>query len=459
MSVPPILIIDDDSSLRRVMQFALEEGGYACLTADSGEEGLLLFREHRPSILVTDLKMPGISGFEVLQSVLNEAPETLVIVVTAFGTIESAVEAMKAGAFDYLTKPFGNDELLLTVQKAHRFSGLKQENRQLRTRLASRKETGILTCSPSMERVIEQARQVAASDAGVLILGESGTGKELMARAIHEASPRSKKAFVALNCASIPQNLIESELFGHVKGAFTGAMRDRSGRFKQADGGTLFLDEIGEMPLESQGKLLRALQEQAFEPVGSSQTQKVDVRILAATNRDLSTDIHQGRFREDLYYRLNVVSIEIPPLRERKEDILLLTRHFLKLYAPEEEFKLADRLKQRLLHYRWHGNVRELENLCHRWSILCRGRIIDCEDLPSNLSNVTEPTDVSEGHLSEEPSFVLQLPQDGMALETIEKEAIRQALNQSGGNKTRAAVFLQIPRHVLLYRLEKYGMG
>ena len=440
-----VLLIDDDSSLRRVMEFTLTQAGWQVLPAADGEAGLALFRRERPRVVVTDIQMPGKSGFEVLAAIRELEAETAVIVITAFGTVDKAVAAMKQGAFDFLTKPFSQDELRLTLERAEAFQGLQRENSRLRRALATRDDFGhVVGISDAMQTVFARVRRVAASEATVLIEGESGTGKELIARAIHQGSERREGPFVAVNCAAIPADLLESELFGHVKGAFTGAIRDRSGKFAQADGGTLFLDEVGELPGEMQPKLLRALQEREVEPVGG-QVRKIDVRVVAASNRDLEQAIRDGAFREDLYYRLAVVPLRLPALRERPGDIPLLVRHFAGKYGGGEFSSAA---LAALGRYPWPGNVRELENAVQQALILRHGEVVEVGDLPAKIT----------GAASAAQGGVLNLPPDGYSLEALEKEAVVEALRRCGGNQTRAAAFLRIPRHTLLYRMEKYAI-
>jgi len=445
-----ILIIDDDSSLRRVLEYNLQEEGYEVDTAASGEEGLRRFSEQTTDLVITDMKMPGMDGFQVLKAVKERSPGTLVIIVTAFGEVDSAVNAMKAGAYDYITKPFNRDELKLTVRKALHLTGLSEENRRLKDRLSDRKEfRNIIGISPAMERVFDMVRRVADTEATVLITGESGTGKELVARAVHSLGSRRDAPFVAVNCAAIPKDLLESELFGHVKGAFTGAVRDRAGKFAQADGGTLFLDEVGEMPVELQPKLLRALQERSVEPVGGSAPQKVDVRLVAATNSDLEKAIRDGAFREDLYYRLAVIPIHLPPLRERREDIPLLIRHFTAKHGAEA-ISFSDEAVEALAAYDWPGNVRELENTVERLLIMREGDSVTIGDLPDKLRGIRG---------SGPAGSVVNLPAEGYPLEQLEREIVVEALERNGWNQTAAARFLRIPRHVLIYRMEKYGIS
>ncbi len=448
MAESTVLVIDDDPSLRRVMEFTLEEAGYRVLAASTGEQGLELFRSDSPDLVITDIQMPGISGYEVLSGIKETRPETLVLVITAFGSVDKAVKAMRLGAFDYLTKPFGREELALAVEKALKYRGLERENEQLREQLQERGATSaMIGVSEPMKEIFEIVEKVAATEASVLISGESGTGKELIARALHQGSDRRGGPFVPVNCAAIPENLLESELFGHARGSFTGALKDRKGKFEQADGGTLFLDEVGELPLELQSKLLRALQERVIEPVGGT-PRKVDVRLVAATNRDLEHELGQGGFREDLYYRLAVIPVHLPPLRQRSEDVLALINCFLHRFSPGTRVAVAADAMERLRSYSWPGNVRELQNAIERMLILKRGENIELSDLPPKIR--------AEQAAS---SGVLNLPPEGYPLEQIEKEAICEALARNGGNQTKAAAFLSIPRHTLIYRLEKYGIG
>jgi two-component system NtrC family response regulator len=443
-----ILIIDDDASLRRVLEYNLQEAGYEVLAAVDGESGLLLFDEHRPPLVITDLKMPGMGGFQVLAAVKERSPATLVIVITAFGAVETAVEAMKLGAYDYITKPFNRDELRLVVQKALEMQGLSEENRRLREELAEREEfRNIIGISRGMEKVFATVRKVADTEATVLITGESGTGKELVARAVHSLSVRRNGPFVAINCAAIPRDLLESELFGHVKGAFTGAVRDKAGKFQLADGGTLFLDEVGELPIELQPKLLRALQEKTVEPVGGMSSQKLDARVVAATNADLEEGIASGTFRDDLYYRLAVIPLRLPPLRERREDIPLLLRHFIARHGGGK-VTIAPEALALLQEYPWPGNVRELENTVERLLILRTGDTIGIADLPDKIA----------GRKPAVKERVVNLPSDGYSLEELEREVVLEALERNGWNQTKAARFLRIPRHTLIYRMEKYAI-
>ena len=441
-----VLLIEDDASLRRVTEFSLHSAGFHVLSAADGTQGLASFHKDKPPVVITDIQMPDMSGHEVLQQIKAESPKTLVIVVTAYGSIELAVDAMKEGAYDYLAKPFSRDELVLVVERAFNFLGLREENQQLREELDHQIDFNhIIGISDGMREVFDVVRKVAPTEASVLITGESGTGKELIARALHQGGARVKESFVALNCAAIPANLLESELFGHVRGAFTGAVNERTGKFVQADGGTLFLDEIGEMPMELQPKLLRVLQEMEVEPLGGK-PRSVNVRIVAATNQDVETAIEEGRFREDLYYRLSVIPIELPPLRDRAEDIPLLIRHFLERFSSGAPLDISNEALDFMKAYPWPGNIRELQNTVERMIILSQGDQIKLQDLPVKL-RTAKPL---------KRNRVVELPPEGYPLEEIERDAVIQALERNNWNKTRAAEFLQVPRHTLIYRMDKY---
>jgi two-component system NtrC family response regulator len=445
---PKVLLIEDDDSLRRVTEYSLQSAGFHVISAADGKQGLAAFCADHPEVVITDIQMPGLSGYEVLQQVKAERPETLVIVITAHSSVEKAVAAMKQGAHDYLAKPFSRDELVMVVEKAFALIGLQEENRRLRDELEHKIDfSHMVGNSDIMQEVFDLVRRVAPTEASVLISGESGTGKELIARAIHQGSPRHKEPFIAINCAAIPSELLESELFGHARGAFTGAVRDRAGKFEIADGGTLFLDEVGEMPLELQPKLLRVLQEMEVEPLGGK-ARSVNVRVIAATNQDVDRALSEGRFREDLYYRLAVIPIELPPLRRRVEDIPLLVKYFLRRYSPGREVDISAAALECLSAYPWPGNVRELQNTVERMVVLNRDEALELQHLPAKIR-------------SQKPiarSRVVNLPAEGYPLEGIEREAVVQALEANDWNQTRAAVFLQVPRHTLIYRMEKYDI-
>jgi two-component system NtrC family response regulator len=451
MKRPKILVIDDDESLRRVLEYNLAQEGYAVLTASSGEQGLALLKREGADLVVTDVRMAGMDGLQVMEGVRRLDPNIQVIIITAFGTIEMAVEAMKAGAFHYISKPFNRDELKLTIKKALQLKELERVNVVLRQELQTRLGLdNIIAESPQMKRILEMLERVAPTETTVLILGESGTGKELIARAIHANSSRADGPFVAVNCAAIPENLLESELFGHVKGAFTGAIRDRIGKFEAAEAGTIFLDEIGEMRADLQVKILRCLEERSLERVGDNKPIRVDVRVLAATNKDLAKAIQAGEFREDLYYRLNVVPLSIPPLRERREDIRALAQHFLKRLGAASRLTIAPDAFRALETYDWPGNVRELENALERAMIFHRGDVIRVEDLPETIR---------QPRAREAAALPVSLPEAGLSLEEVEKELILRALQKHEWNQSRAARYLGITRHTLLYRMEKYGIA
>jgi len=443
-----ILIIDDDTSLRRVLEFNLQEAGYKVTAAASGEEGLRVFAEIMPALVITDMKMPNIDGMQVIKSIKEQSPATPVIMITAFGSVDMAVNAMKSGAYDYITKPFNRDELRFTVAKALEFSTLSAENQRLKTELANKDDfSTIIGNSTVMAKVFQVVSKVADTEASVLITGESGTGKELVARSIHNRSSRKNNPFIAINCAAIPHDLLESELFGHVKGAFTGAVRDKVGKFVQADCGTLFLDEVGELPVALQPKLLRALQERVVEPVGGTREIRLDVRVVAATNLEMDKAIADGTFREDLYYRLAVIPLHLPPLRQRQEDIALLLKHFCKRHHAEQ-VRFDKEAMTALKKYHWPGNVRELENLVERLLIMRSNDVITLADLPDKILN----PGMADNN-------IINLPPGGYSLEQLEKEVVTQALQQNNWNQTAAARFLQIPRHTLIYRMEKYSIA
>ncbi len=444
-----ILLIDDDESLAQVVEYNLKEAGYGVQIASSGEEGIARFQERDFSLVISDIKMPGMDGLELLRRLKTLSPQVVVIMITAFGSIEKAVEAMKLGAYDYVTKPFNKDEFILTVEKALERVALWEENRRLKNELGARfQRRRIITVSPKMLKLLAVVEKIAPSRASVLISGESGTGKELLARFIHYSSERADKPFVPINCAAIPRDLLESELFGHLRGAFTGAHRDKRGKFELADGGSIFLDEIGGLPRELQKKLLRVLQEGEIDPVGAEKSRAVDVRIISASNQVLEELIAQGRFREDLYYRINVIPLNIPPLRERPEDVPLLVKHFLKENAPQREIKLVPGVMDELIRHPWRGNIRELENICKRMVLLSQGDTLQLADLPWEVSSAPQPGD----------SLPFELPPQNLPLEQLEREIISQALIKHNWNQSKTAQYLQIPRHVLIYRLEKYNI-
>ena len=443
---PRILLIDDDASLRRVTEYNLSSAGFTVLGAASGKEGLALFRKHEPDLVITDVQLGDLDGLQVLAAVKKESPITPVLVITAFGSIELAVKAMQEGAFTFLAKPFDREALRLSCRKALEMRQLHEQKQQLSGEVNRLTGTeGMETANSAMAELLDTAKRAANSEATVLIAGESGTGKEVLARLIHQHSPRAQGPMVAVNCAAIPENLLESELFGHVKGAFTGAVSNRKGRFQAAAGGTLFLDEIGELRLDLQAKLLRAIQERVVAPVGADQPEAVDVRLIAASNRDLYAAIGQGTFREDLYYRLGVILLHLPPLRERREDIPGLVAHFLlKLGAPAGVRFSAGALV-RLKAHPWPGNIRELQNIVERAVILRKGLLIEADEL--QLAAPSQPK--TENGLPD-------IPDEGLSLEAMEQGLIKKAMLKANGNRSEAARLLKIPRHVLIYRLEKF---
>jgi DNA-binding NtrC family response regulator len=452
MNYKRILVADDDESLRRVTQMQLEELGYDVVTAGDGSCALVRLSEDRPELVITDLKMPGLSGLELLKQIRAEHPEMTVIMITAFGTVATAVEAMKAGAYDYITKPIDYEQLALVVNRAMERHHLVEEVRNLRATLDEKLGfDNIIGHSKALLRVLNMASRAAQANSTVLIRGETGTGKELLAKAIHHNGRRSAQAFVTINCGAIPKDLLESELFGHCKGAFTGASADKRGKVEMADGGTLFLDEIGELPVELQVKLLRLIQDGQIEKVGALHPVSVDTRVIAATHRNLQAMIEDGTFREDLYYRLAVIPLELPALRERADDIPELVQTLF-LKATQKHGKAGLRLPPALLPYftgyRWPGNVRELENIIERLVVLTVEDKIAFDDLPEFLRNQRPEQD----HLR------LDLPSQGLSLEGVEKELILKALQKFHWNQTHAARYLDLSRRTLIYRMEKYGI-
>jgi two-component system NtrC family response regulator len=447
-----ILIADDDDSLRRVLEFQLQEAGYEVLTAENGTQALEIFSSEDVDCLITDWRMPQMSGAELLKRAGAINSETPIIVITAFGDVETAVEAMSGGAFDFITKPFNRQAILLIVEKALKYGAALAENRRLR-RIAHEdfRLESVVGNSEKMRQVFSLVERVAQTDVTVLIEGESGTGKELIAKGIHFSSSRKDKSFVAINCAAIPETLIEAELFGYKKGAFTGATQESKGKFEEANGGTLFLDEISAMPLALQTRLLRVLQEQEITRLGENTTRKINVRIIAASNENLTDLIKQNEFREDLYYRLAVVPIKLPPLRERREDIPLLVEHFLKKSASKHDIKplrIEREVFQKFFNYVWMGNVRELENVVERMVVLAGDETLTLEDIPENIKN---PSD-NFGNLW------FSLPVEPINLETVEAEIIREALNRFDSNQSQTARYLGITRSALIYRMQKYGL-
>jgi two-component system, NtrC family, response regulator HydG len=442
-----ILVVDDEATARSGLERLLRDAGYDVDTAPEGVAALALQSERPADVVVTDLKMPGMNGMELLAKVREESPDVPVIVATAFGDVDSAVASMRAGAADFITKPIDVEVLRVAIERALERRDLKAEAENLRRQLREKRGEGLegLTgTSPAMQKVYRVARQVAPSKATVLITGESGTGKGELAKAIHALSPRNKDPFVAVHCAALPETLLESELFGHERGSFTGADKRRIGRFEQANGGTLFLDEIGEISPLTQVKLLRVLQEKTFERVGGNEPISVDVRLVAATNRDLAADVREGRFREDLFYRLNVVHIEMPAIRLRGSDILVLAHYFLRHFADENKKAIegfSDSARAKMLSYRWPGNVRELENAVERAVVLADTSEIEAEDLPIGGN------ETSLG--------AIRVP--GATMAEIERCAILSTLEAVGGSTTRAAELLEISVRTIQYRLHEYG--
>ena len=458
-----VLIVDDEVNIRRVLAAMLKREGYEVTTAADGEQALGVLHKTPVHVVVTDLVMPRLGGMELLRRVSSDFPDVPVIVITAHGSVDSAVQALKGGAFDYITKPFEQEDLKKVIAKAARAHDLERQNVH---DSGDGDRPPLVGDSPAMKAIYEMVAKVADSPSTVLITGESGTGKELIAKALHRGSSRRDKPLIKVNCAAIPKDLVESELFGYEKGAFTGAVGSKPGRFELADGGTLFLDEIGEVPVEMQVKLLRALQESEFERVGGIKTLRVDVRLIAATNRDLKALIAEGRFREDLYYRLAVVPIALPPLRERREDIPLLVRHFIQKY----DERLGKRVEgmeeealQLLMSYSWPGNIRELENLMERSVLFADGPLIQANALPDSLREKGPQPPVPIAAMG--PLGAIAAPSGASMKEIVrhaqaelEKELITRALEETGGNVTRAAKRLQISRKSLQVKMKELGL-
>lgn len=448
-----VLVVDDDASQRRLVEFWLKEEGYSVATASDGTSGLQAFAEKAPALVIADIRMPGISGIDLLGRIKAINADTPVILITAFGTVSDAVGAIKLGASDYVLKPLNPEELKVNVQRALEHQQLLDENRYLRnfSDTAFRFEN-LVAGSKKMRDVFDIAEQVASRDSTVLLTGESGTGKELFAKAIHQNSLRASKPFITVNCGAIPENLIESELFGHRKGSFTGAVADRVGKFEAANEGTVFLDEVGELPINLQVRLLRVIQEREIDKIGFPKPIPVNVRLIAATNRDLRMLIEDGHFRDDLFYRLSVVTIELPPLRERRDDVPLLLSHFLQKHCTRYKMPVpsfADDAVELLTRYDWPGNVRELENVIEHAVVLGRSDVVRAEDLPSQIRHAK----------SRVTSISLKLPDGGIDLEEVEKEILVQALEKHEWNQTRAARYLNISRKTLIYRMEKFGLA
>jgi len=448
-----ILVVEDEEKLRRVIELQLASAGFDVDKAATAEEGLR--QVDRADMVLTDLKLPNMDGLQFLALIRRQNSQVPVVMMTAFGSVETAVEAMKAGATDFLLKPFSLDHLMQVVQKALEMRALREENRELKAALGRRYEfDNIIGRSPGMQDIFATIERVAPTRATVLLAGESGVGKDLIARAIHFHSPRKDRPLVKINCTAIPENLMESELFGYEKGAFTGAQTSKPGKFEQADTGTVFLDEIGDVPAPIQVKLLRVLQEREFERLGSNVTRHIDVRVVAATNQDLRAALEQGTFREDLYYRLNVVPLNIPPLRERKQDVPFLANHFLHKLAPDTGTRvevISEAAMQKLLAYHWPGNVRELENVIERALVMATGTELEAADI--RLEAPPSPKRQGSGA----PADGHFLP-EGMSLDQYEQELIKEALRRADGNKSQAARLLGLTRNALRYRLTQMGM-
>jgi two-component system response regulator AtoC len=448
-----VLVVDDEENIRLVLRTLLKKHGYEVEVADSGEAAMALVDAFGPDVVLTDVRMPRMGGLDLLEALRAKQHMATVIVMSAYGNVDLALEAMKKGAYDYVQKPFKPDEVVLALRKAEEREALRRENRALKEQIQSRAEfESMLGKSPRMLEIFKTIAKIADYKTTVLVTGESGTGKELVARAIHARSGRKGGPFVAVNCGAIPESLLESELFGHKKGAFTDANANRRGLFEEADGGTLFLDEIGELPLPLQVKLLRVLQEESIRRLGDTKDTKVDVRIVAATHRDLAAEAKAGRFREDLFYRINVLAIAVPALRERKEDLPLLIDHFL----AKNNARLGTRIRgvshdarRVLLEYPWPGNVRELENTIERAMVLCEGDVLEVVDLPERVRDALDPVQVqlASGELSIKKT-----------MHAVEQILIRRALQKTRGNRTRAAELLELSHRALLYKLKDYGI-
>jgi two-component system response regulator AtoC len=455
VSFRSILVVDDDPAMRHLLSVILADHGWEARAVGNAQDALREIEARDLDLVLTDVRMPGMDGLALLREIQRLHPELTVIVMSAYGAQDSAIEAMKAGAYDYVSKPFRRDEVVLVLRKAEERERLARENRRLRTELAVEYgASNLVGPSDPMQEVLRQIRKVAPQKTTVLLQGESGTGKELVARALHEQSPRAALPFVAVNCGAIPSELIESELFGHVKGAFTDASRAKKGLAEEADGGTLFLDEIGELPLQLQVKLLRFLEDEEVRPLGDVRARKVDVRVVAATARELRRAVAAGEFREDLLYRLDVVAVRLPPLRERREDVDALAAHFLARYArlrPElPPLRLSDEAREVLLAHRWPGNVRELEHALERAVVLADGPLIREEDLPDTVRAPVRPPAAAAPE-----GASLSVKRETRALE---ERLIRAALERTGGNRTRAAELLELSYRALLYKIKDYGI-
>jgi two-component system response regulator PilR (NtrC family) len=462
MALNKILVVDDEESIREFFEIMLKREGYEVTTASNGVEALDRLKKERMDLVISDLQMPEMSGMQLLQAAKEVDPELLLIMITAFGSTETAVEAMKLGAYDYVQKPFKIDEVKIIIRQALEKRSLRIENAQLKRELGTKYAfDNIIGSAPPMLRIYEMVKRVANTKSSVLITGESGTGKELIARAIHFNGPLKDKPFVTVNCGAIPENLMESEMFGHKKGSFTGAIADKKGLFEVANTGTIFLDELGELPLPMQVKLLRVIQEGTFKRVGGTEDITVDVRIISATNKNLDTEVRAGRFREDLFYRMNVIQVHCPPLRERREDIAMLANHFLEKFAKSlgvEVKRIGNEAMDVLKRYHYPGNVRELENIIERTVALEPGAIILPESLPRHLLDAEQP---AAGPLDANKIEILS--DQGIDLEKLtadfERTLLTKALQQTGGIKKRAAKLLGISFRSMRYRVDKYSLG
>ncbi len=446
-----VLVVDDEENIRLVLRTLLRKHGYEVEVASSGDEALAMVDSFGPDVILTDVRMPRMGGLDLLATLKAKQVGATVIVMSAYGNVDLAIEAMKAGAYDYVAKPFKNDEIVLTLKKAEERESLRRENRALKEQILEKAQfESMVAKSDAMTQIFRTIAKIADFKTTVLVTGESGVGKELVARAVHDHGNRRGAPFVAINCGAIPENLLESELFGHRKGAFTDANADRRGLFEEASGGTLFLDEIGELPLNLQVKLLRVLQEETIRRLGDARDVKVDVRIVAATHRDLAAEVKAGRFREDLFYRINVLALAIPPLRERREDVALLIDHFLarnNARLGTQIRGLTAEARKLLFEYAWPGNVRELENTLERAMVLCDGETLDVGDLPERIRDALDPVQVqlATGELSVKKT-----------VSAIEQILIRRALQRTKGNRTRAAELLEISHRALLYKIKDY---
>jgi two-component system NtrC family response regulator len=445
-----ILIVEDDDHLREVLAFNLEDAGFEVTAVEHGREGEETYDADRFDVVITDLRMPEIDGMELLGMLRERDPSAVVVMMTAYGSKDRAVEAMRRGAFHYVEKPVDKQTLRAVVERAVDHRRLQRENRALKRDDAD-ETPNIVAASPEMNEVMRRVDKIADSDATVLIRGESGTGKELVARALHTRSSRAEAPFITVNCAAIPSDLLESELFGHEKGAFTGATEASEGKFAAADGGTLFLDEIAEMSPDLQSKLLRVLQEGEIDVVGANQPRPVDVRVLAATHQPIDDLVEAGQFREDLYFRLNVVPLEIPPLRERREDIPVLFRTFLR-ETTDASIEVDRSVDEALMAHDWSGNVRELKNVVERMCLLREGDTLTAEDVPDAILADDDPPPSNETELP------FELPDDGLDLMGLERQIIEAVLEKTDGNQSAAARYLNLPRHKLIYRMEKFGL-